>query len=135
MDTLFYKVKLNLNYKLFTNLELGLKGVVGTELKLSNLIFFDCDNSGETSCFLFPESETEAAGVGVADLELWALFGFLMSFSLSLGTSESESKSLEKSLDESLPGADFFESFFFDCFFFFFLSFRFSPSFPDLSLS
>lgn len=81
--------------------------VTGTKLKLSNLSFFACDKSGDPVRFLFWESETpDAAGVGVADLELCALLDFLLSFSFS-AVSESDSESLEKSLEESLPDADF----------------------------
>lgn len=82
--------------------------VAGTRLKLSNFNFFACDKSGDLLCFLFRESETpDAAGVGVADLELCALLGFLLSFSFK-PESESDSESLEKSLEESFPDADFF---------------------------
>lgn len=81
--------------------------VAGTRLKLSNFNFFACDKSGDLVSFLFRESETpDAAGVGVADLELCALLGFL-SFSFK-AESESDSESLEKSLEESFPDADFF---------------------------
>lgn len=80
--------------------------VTGTRLKLSNLSFFACDKSGDPVCFLLRESVTpDAAGVGVADLELCALLDFLMSFNV---VSESDSESLEKSLEESFPDAAFF---------------------------
>lgn len=108
--------------------------VTGTKLKLSNFNFFDWDKSGEPDCFLFKESDIPAVtDVGVADLELCALFDFLLSFSLTV--SDSEPESLEKSLDESFPEVIFLRSFFLDCFFFFFLSFFLSTSLVDLSLS
>lgn len=100
--------------------------VTGAELKLSSLIFFDCDKSGDPDCFLLRGSFEDPGNTGVADLELCALFDFLLS--LSLGMSESDSESLEKSLDESFPVPDFLTSFFFVCFFFFFLSFFLSDS-------
>lgn len=82
--------------------------VTGTKLKLSNFNFFACDKSGDPDCFLLKESEMpDAAGVGVADLELCALLGFLLSLSFSV-VSESDSESLEKSLEESFPEVDFF---------------------------
>jgi len=85
----------------------GIYDVTGTRLKLSSFNFFACDKSGDPDCFLLKESETPAAGVGVADLELCALLGFLLSFSFNV-VSESDPESLEKSLDESFPDADFF---------------------------
>lgn len=100
--------------------------MTGAELKLSNLIFFDCDKSGDPDCFRLRGSFDPPGSTGVADLELCALFGFLLS--LSLGASESDPESLEKSLEESLAFEGFFESFFFCCFFFFFLSFFLSAS-------
>lgn len=49
----------------------GMYDVTGTRLKLSNFNFFACDKSGDPDRFLLKESEIpDAAGVGVADLEL-----------------------------------------------------------------
>lgn len=119
-----------------TYLAPGMYDVTGTRLKLSNFNFFACDKSGDPDCFLLKESEIPeipATGIGVADLELWALLGFLLSLSFNV-VSEFDSESLEKSLEESFPEADIFWSFFL-AFFFFFLSFFLSVSLPSLSLS
>lgn len=84
----------------------GMYDVTGTRLKLSNFNFFACDKSGDPDCFLLKDSEIpDAADVGVADLELCALLGFLLSFSV---VSEFDSESLEKSLEESFPEAVIF---------------------------